>query len=206
TVFLATDYLDTGRLPWPTRISSVLHFASVDELDPPYGLPLRTEAERIRAGQVLRQKLSCLDHGDRDHAIAEIEQMVRPDGLQTLKPLTWDQVRDMRDAGIRFGAHTRYHGWLDRVSTTDLEEELGPSKARIEAETDMVCRSLAYPNGNWNASIVAAAKTAGFSHAVTQDGGRNVSQSMDPFAVRRIEVPYNERIGTFACRVSGMAF
>ena len=203
TVFLATDYLDTGRLPWPTRLSALLHFATATSISEPVGLRIATDAERNTAGRVLRQHLSRLGHAERDAALAALAEEVAPRPFATAPPLRWDKVRDMAAAGVRFGAHTHYHGWLDRLDADEVADELARSRQRIEAETGEPCRLLAYPNGNWNDEVADAAQRAGFTIALTQDGGVNRNAGLRPLALKRIEVPYDERIGSFACRVGG---
>jgi len=103
-----------------------------------------------------------------------------------------------------FGSHTRYHAWLDRVSAAEVDRELVDAKARIEAETGRACNLIAYPNGSYDASVRSATARAGYYYALTQDRGINTTR-FDPLAVRRVEVPYDERLGTFICRTAGFA-
>jgi peptidoglycan/xylan/chitin deacetylase (PgdA/CDA1 family) len=111
----------------------------------------------------------------------------------------------MRDAGISFGAHTRYHAWLDRVSPDELVRELREAKQKIESELEQSCDILAYPNGNHNAAVRAAAAAEGYRYAMTQDRGINRAGT-DPLALYRIEVPFDERLGSFICRSAGFTF
>ncbi len=136
--------------------------------------------------------------------LADISRTLAPENMRLLPPLTWSQVHEMQNAGVLFGSHTCFHAWLDRVSVGELERELGSAKARIEAETRAVCDVIAYPNGNHDAAVRAATARAGYRYALTQERGINVT-GFHPFAVRRIEVPYNERLGTFICRTAGFA-
>jgi peptidoglycan/xylan/chitin deacetylase (PgdA/CDA1 family) len=205
TIFLATDYIDTGRLPWPTRVSALLHFATRSEVTTPTLLLLTSTGKRGEAGHQLREHMSRLDHDEREAMFEELEDALAPRPFEPLRPLSWDEVRIMQADAVRFGAHTCFHGWLDRVSMDDVEAELGPSRARIEAETGKPCEILAYPNGNWNADVADAAARAGFRFALTQDAGINRRKTLNPLALHRIEVPFDERIGTFACRVGGVA-
>ncbi len=205
TIFLATDYLDTGRLPWPTRLSAILFHATVAKLAVPLALDFATRDQQLVAGRALRQHLSRLGHEVRETVLADIEQALSPAPFTPLPPLTWDEVREMRSAGVAFGAHTHYHGWLDRLSEPEIEAELTLSRQRIEAETGEPCRVLAYPNGNWSGAVTDAVRSAGFAYALTQDAGVNRGPDLRPLALRRIEVPFNERIGSFTCRAAGVA-
>lgn len=205
TIFLATDYLDTGRLPWPTRLGSLLHFATARAASSALSQPIATPAERAVAARALRQHLSRLGYAAREAALQTLERDLAPRSFAPLPPLTWDQVREMRAERVVFGAHTHYHGWLDRLLPQEVERELVTSRERIESETGAPCRVLAYPNGNWTDAIAAAAGRAGFAYALTQDAGVNRASGLAPLALKRIQVPFDERIGSFACRVGGVA-
>lgn len=206
TIFVATDYLDTGALPWPTQISALLHFSTAPNCPLSNGapLPLQTRADKHAAGRALRQELRGLSHQARKNALQQLEQALQPRSMRTLPPLTWAQIRTMRDAGISFGSHTRFHGWLDCVDAAECERELSESRARIQAELQHPCTLIAYPNGNNNCAVRQAAARAGYRHALTQQRGINRT-GLDPFALARIEIPYNEQLGAFACRVAGLA-
>lgn len=208
TIFVATDYLDTGRLPWPTQISALLHYATAEALllpevaRFPARLPLKSKQDRAIAGDVLRMALSCMDQPDRDATLTQMAEALAPRDMAVTPPLQWDQMRKMREAGICFGAHTRYHAWLDKVSPTELTRELRDAKLRIEAELDQPCEGIAYPNGNHNAAVRAAAATAGYRFGLTQERGVNRAGT-DPMALHRVQIPFDERLGSFICRTAG---
>jgi peptidoglycan/xylan/chitin deacetylase (PgdA/CDA1 family) len=205
TIFVATDYLDSGRLPWPTRIGALLRFARGERLERPLRLMLDTEVRLAQAGLALRQYLSRLPAAAREIALADLERDLAPSPFETAPPLTWDQLRAMHRGGVEIGSHTCFHGWLDRLDPDEIAWELGESKRRIESQLGAPCRLLAYPNGNWDKRIAEAAARAGYDYALTQEKGVNRKAWLAPYALRRIEVPHDEWIGTFACRVSGVA-
>lgn len=211
-IFLATDYIESGRLPWPTRISALIHFATVERCPifvgdgPPVSLPLVTAAQKIFARQALHSALSWLDQTERDAVVAHLSRVLKPRNMVTLSPLSWGQVREMVDAGVTFGSHTRFHGWLDRVTSAELERELVESKDRIEAETGRSCYMIAYPNGNHNTAVRFAASRAGYRYALSQDRGINRFGICNHLALHRVEIPFNELCGTFVCRVGGLAW
>jgi peptidoglycan/xylan/chitin deacetylase (PgdA/CDA1 family) len=205
TIFLATDYLDSERLPWPTRVSALLHYAQEKEIDVPVVIRTGTAAAKIESGHRLRYHLSHLGHAERDGILADLERRLSPRPYRALAPLTWDQVRRMQDQNINFGSHTQFHGWLDRLDANEVRQELDVSKQRVEAETGRPCSIIAYPNGNWSDVVAKIAADAGYQYALTQERGVNRAASLRPRALHRIEVPYNEMIGSFACRVGGLA-
>lgn len=200
SIFVATDYLDTGRLPWPTRINAALHYATHRTIVHPIKLDLANPA----ANRILKQYLARLGTQEREGVLEAIEAALAPVNVREIPPLTWDAVREMSAAGMTIGSHTACHGWLDGLSYADIEDELTHSRTRIETETGIPCRFIAYPNGNWSQTVIELSRKTGYHYGLSQDCGVNFTSNLQPFSLKRIEVPYNERIGSFACRITGM--
>jgi peptidoglycan/xylan/chitin deacetylase (PgdA/CDA1 family) len=77
--------------------------------------------------------------------------------------LGWDDLRGLADAGWEIGSHTATHPRLTQTSDAQLAEELGRSRAEIEAALGRPCPSVAYPYGDVDDRVVAAARTAGYA-------------------------------------------
>jgi peptidoglycan/xylan/chitin deacetylase (PgdA/CDA1 family) len=82
-----------------------------------------------------------------------------------LVPLGWDELRRLRDAGWEIGSHTRTHARLIALDDAALAEELEDSHERLAAELGAPCRTLAYPFGEADERVVAAARAAGYEAA-----------------------------------------
>ena len=84
--------------------------------------------------------------------------------------MTWDQVRELSDAGAVIANHMVYHPYmLEREDAeTDAQwlarqrEELLDAEATIEAETGQDHRFLAYPYGEFNAELQTMLAEEGF--------------------------------------------
>lgn len=59
--------------------------------------------------------------------------------------LTWAEVRELRQAGIRFGSHTVNHPRLYDLSWPEIETELKQSRATLQDELNESITSFAYP-------------------------------------------------------------
>ena len=205
TIFLATDFLDSGRAPWPTRIAVLLERARRPQMEFPFVASLRT---RSRRAAVLRQLMDAWGGeapGARSLAIDSLARHlnVREDG--PIHPLSWSQVREMRGAGIDFGSHTVFHSRLHESAGAVVDAELVDSKGRIERELDAPCDYFAYPDGKWNAAARQAVGRAGYRAALTQDFGSNSPHGCDLLALRRVEVPFHDPLPTFRWRVASSA-
>lgn len=81
-----------------------------------------------------------------------------------LRPLGWDELRRLRDAGWEIGSHSRTHARLPQLDDEALAGELTGSRERIAAELGE-CRTLAYPFGEADERVIAAARAAGYEAA-----------------------------------------
>lgn len=78
--------------------------------------------------------------------------------------LDWDALRSLHDAGWEVGSHTLSHPHLTRVADdAQLDRELRTSREAVEAALGAPCPSIAYPYGDVDTRIVAAAAEAGYS-------------------------------------------
>jgi peptidoglycan/xylan/chitin deacetylase (PgdA/CDA1 family) len=79
-----------------------------------------------------------------------------------LVPLSWEQTGQLADAGWEVGSHTISHPKLTQLADPDLAGELRDSKAAIEAELGRPCPTIAYPYGDVDQRVAAAAAAAGY--------------------------------------------
>ena len=86
---------------------------------------------------------------------------------QELVPLGWDELRRLRSEGWEIGSHTRSHPRLVRLDDTALADELEGSRERLADELGEPCRSFAYPFGEVDDRVIAAAGAAGYEAACT---------------------------------------
>lgn len=84
-----------------------------------------------------------------------------------LTPMSWDQLARLRDAGWEIGSHTQSHPHLTEIGDESLDAELQGSKRACEQHLGEPCRSLAYPYGDFDDRVVAAARRAEYSSACT---------------------------------------
>jgi len=114
----------------------------------------------------------------------------------------WDDLRTMRDAGFDIGAHTRRHLHLPRLTPDELRAEVAGSRDDLAAalgagDGDAL---FAYPYGDWDPSVAAAVRDAGFAAACATRFGR-VTAASDRFALPRISVGSSLDLPHFAYRL-----
>jgi peptidoglycan/xylan/chitin deacetylase (PgdA/CDA1 family) len=84
------------------------------------------------------------------------------DDPNQLATMNWDELREHAARGIAIGSHTVSHPHLTALSDDDLRRELTESKREIEDRLRRPCEELAYPYGEHNARVRAAARAAGY--------------------------------------------
>ncbi len=110
--------------------------------------------------------------------------------------LSWEQVKEMSDAGVDIQSHTFSHPFLTRRRHHSMDEEryaqwlhreLAESKRLIEKHTGKRVAYLAYPYGDYDDRVAKQAGLAGYDAALTCDFGR-VKKGSDPLRMKRFVI------------------
>lgn len=99
----------------------------------------------------------------------------------------WDEIRQLASAGVAIGSHTRHHRRLTRLGDAEREVELAGSLAELRERLPSASAVIAYPNGDHDDAVCAAAAAAGYEAAFTTEKGRN-GAATDPYRLRRVSV------------------
>jgi peptidoglycan/xylan/chitin deacetylase (PgdA/CDA1 family) len=97
--------------------------------------------------------------------------------------MSWDELREHADRGITIGSHSVSHAHLTRLSDTELRRELEESKGELEIELARPCHDLAYPYGEHDERVRAAARAAGYDRAYALRGRKG-----DAWALPRVDL------------------
>jgi len=88
-----------------------------------------------------------------------------------LQGLSWAELRRLAAAGWEIGSHTRTHPHLTQLSDDALASELRGSREACQRALGCPCRSVAYPYGDFDSRVAAAAAQAGYEAAATLPAG-----------------------------------
>jgi len=100
---------------------------------------------------------------------------------------SWEQLAELAAAGVRIGSHTRHHRRLTTLAGEERGDELAGSLAELRARLPEAIDLLAYPNGDHDDAVCAAAREAGYAAAYTTEKGRNDADT-DRFRLKRVSV------------------
>ncbi len=79
-----------------------------------------------------------------------------------LIPMSWDELRALKDGGWEIGSHTCSHPPLTRQGPERIERELRDSRTAIADALGAPCTSIAYPSGDVDEEVRQAAAREGF--------------------------------------------
>ncbi len=83
----------------------------------------------------------------------------------------WNQIREMRDAGVEIGAHTASHLHMADASAAVIEAEMQRSLARFDEELGARPTLFAYPYGEAGLAVQRSVAAFGFETAFGQHSG-----------------------------------
>ncbi len=195
TVFLASGYIGKNEPFWFEKVAYWMKSGSLQRfrfgMGPTVELPLGTQ--RLQSLRTVMNTLYLANEREHARLMGQLEEQfpVSPRDRHLVATLSWDDVREMHQAKIEFGAHSVSHLNLARLSKARLRRELEDSKSTIEREIGSRVLALAYPIGRsfaYNERVKAVARQTQYSFAVTYDSGVNRLRALDRYGIRRVRI------------------
>lgn len=117
-----------------------------------------------------------------------------PRDLPRSELLDWDEIRELSEAGIEFGSHTRTHADLTRLNPNEARNEMIDSAKQISDRLGREVSTFAYPYGRMNREARRVAFD-NFAASCSTNLGK-VGSRFDKAALNRIDTYYlsNERL------------
>jgi len=114
--------------------------------------------------------------------------------------LSWEQVIEMRQAGMDFAAHTYNHADLKGKDVDFLVYQILGSKEAIEARTKEPLHFFTYPSGSYDQLTIDVVKSANFWGALTTQEG-SVNSYANRFELRRVRIRGADTLDKFIEKV-----
>lgn len=199
--FIATGPLVIQRGLWTSELWRLGSRLPAGPLGLPPGapgqMPQNGNGRRAVMRALTRWMSSCRE-GAREHALDHLARRAgvpRGEGLEN-SFLTPAHLRQMRDAGMALGAHTRSHPHLDRLDPRYHAEETKSSRRDLESLLGHPVTWFAYPNPGGHAPSLEASRTSvkdsGFTHAFTSQP-RPILAGVDRLMLPRVGVYRGEQ-------------
>jgi peptidoglycan/xylan/chitin deacetylase (PgdA/CDA1 family) len=211
TVFVATDYLDGGRMFNDTVIELVRRlpgdmadFASI-------GLGTQPCATLTERRALVTKLIGHFKYQPSDARRQIVEDMAThfSMALPTDLMLSTAQLRALCSAtGVEIGAHTHTHPILSKISPEQAAEEIRVGKNTLESLLQRPMRLFAYPNGrptkDYGPEHVELVRRAGFDFSVSTEPA-TAKRSSDPHQLPRF-TPWDITPARFALRTLRMLY
>lgn len=190
TVFVATGFLDGGRMWNDSVIESVRHAPglSIDASALQLGVhSIASDMARSQTITTLLDQLKYLPFAARLARVNELTSLIGAT-LPTDLMLSSSEVIAARRANIELGAHTVNHPILTQIDDAQVRTEVAESKATLESILKEKINLFAYPNGrpdlDYAVRHAQMVKDAGFKMAVSTASGA-ASANTDLFQLPR---------------------
>ena len=110
--------------------------------------------------------------------------------------LSWDQVKEMHAAGMRFEPHSYDHPDMRNRGFDFVVFQILAPKEAIEARTGETCRFFAYPSGRYDQYVIDVLRSADYWGAVLTEQGATHTGN-DLFTLKRVRVHGGEDLDRF---------
>lgn len=218
TIFIATNKVGTSTWPWPDRICYYIYNAGTHDfmdilkkgveflgLSPPGNA--RNAKNTMVLSEIILEFMKRLDPANLDSLVNHIDSEVvsRYGAVKNVRPwLTWDEVMEMSQSGISFGAHTHNHVILTNMPLDDARSEILLSREILSQKIKKPVKMFCYPNGHFNNEIIDIISNSGYDIAVTTKRGL-IEGSPSILNLNRIMIheDMTSTVPMFACVLTG---
>jgi peptidoglycan/xylan/chitin deacetylase (PgdA/CDA1 family) len=194
TFFVTTGFLDRRQISWWDEIAWMVHASPRSELQVNGWLDTALSLSPEERGRTILSLIERCRPLPREatqvflNSLAEETESGRHHGDGHEFWMTWDNVRQLRAAGMHIGGHTMNHPFLTRLSADEQEQEIVGCKNRIEKELGEPMRYFAYPYGSrdsFNENTRRSLAQHGVELAFSFYNGYQRFKDWDPYDVRR---------------------
>jgi peptidoglycan/xylan/chitin deacetylase (PgdA/CDA1 family) len=190
--FLVPEYVGTSTIPWWDEIAYLVRNSPKPHinLSSPVPLTVTLGTDRQPAIRAVLRHYKRPDNLNGDKLLAELREQADCE-LPTPQRrfITWQEAREMKDAGMVIGSHTQTHGILGQMSPDAQRWELIESKKNIEANLGSKVDSLAYPvgiRGSFTDTTEEIGRSAGYKMCFSFYGGLNTPEHLRPTNLLRM--------------------
>jgi peptidoglycan/xylan/chitin deacetylase (PgdA/CDA1 family) len=210
TMFLSTGYVNSNSLFWVDELAywikkSSLKILKLEGLD--YTFRIEDKKDKEKTINTLIKIFKSLKEVERKEMMNRLANTLGvKEKVNANLNLTWEQVKEMSQNRISFGAHTVNHPILTRISDEEARREVIDSKESIEGRIAQQVTTFCYPSGEsetFNEFHKRLLKENGFLCAVASFGGA-VGEKSDLFSLERISVDRSDTMPLFKAKIAGI--
>lgn len=192
-------------LRYPTlTLDEYVQLRARRELPPPRAIVLTfddgyADTVELGAGPLRRADISAMVFVV-SGAVGHTNEWAGGTALLGRRLLTWDELRELRKAGIGLGAHGVSHRRLSELDPDQARREIVESRRTLEDKLGEAVSTFAYPYGSASPGVEELVREAGYAAACGIQPGPN-GPAVPLHALRRVEVEGTWMLPTFAFTV-----
>lgn len=211
-IYVATQQIATGTPYWFDRVMNVLQVNAPIQIDLKIAghsqwqigaTPGKNRYDQIGA---ILESIKLEPEADRDRLadLVEAQAGTQSQSFAPLRPMTVEELQQLAAHPlVTIGAHSHGHELLDKIPLAEASRSIARSKAWLEETVRQDIRHFAYPNGNYNAALMAEIARLGF-HSATILEERLVTPSDALFALPRIGIGRYDALDRIKLRLNGI--
>lgn len=168
----------------------IIHYTAINQLflDELGNYSLQSEFDKLYVSFMITRRLKKLPDERKNFLIEKLLSISRidiPNNLGKELILSWDEVKEMSNDGITFGAHSVNHPVLVNLPLKQARREIIQSKKDIEEKLMKRVTVFSYPNGDFNLELVNFIKESSSTCAVAAIP-KLISPKDSPYELGRI--------------------
>ena len=198
TIFLTTGHIDNDKLFWWDKLGYILLNLKQEEITlKDFGVikPSLIQKSRNTFDETM-YRFSNITEQKKLEIIKELERIFNKDIPKEIgknNTLSWDNIKEMSENNIYFGAHSVNHPILTQIPLKQAEYEISQSKTDIEKRINQKITAFSYPNGladDYNKDIIDLLQKHGFICSVTRIPN-TITQKTNLFELGRVPPGWN---------------
>ncbi len=211
TIFVTTSFIKGKHTIWLDTVDLVVNRTQKKKVYyNGHTFDLSSAAGRYT---LFRYTVNLLKLKQKDEIKAGVEELCRvldchvEDKPDARTNLSWDEVTQMQQSVVSFGAHGCVHISLAHQSDKTVENEIVSSKRAIEQHTGTVCDTFAYPYGqdyNYDGRTISILRDNGFVCACAVNERFSIFPP-DLLRLTRISIEGYDSLIDFKCKLSGIS-
>lgn len=185
-IFAPTAYIDTDRRFWHVQVSTLLRNINTDGWkklqasanDLPEDVKtiildhdLSAESQRGEICRHLVHQLDKLADDVIDKIIASWIKLSRINDKSTIACMSWEDLAYLEAKGCAIESHSVSHRKLAGLDPQSIDNELADSKKVLEHRLGKMIRSICYPAGSYNSTVMDIAGNVGYKVGFTTKPG-----------------------------------
>lgn len=196
TIYLITGLIGTHKRTWLDEVEYALLNSNVDsfkfpELFSDETINIFSLEDKKKANDKICKSMKYINNSKRLKLIDElfIRLNIKQDarGSENRRMLSWEEVKDMGQNNISFGAHTNSHPVLAHISFEEAKKEILLSKTEIENKLGVPIKHFTFPNGrdnDFNNKLKDYCMDLGFESVASAEHGA-INKGSDPHYLLR---------------------